>query len=570
MTDFDAANLQRGIIQEFGTKVQGQDDVLQECVSLCQLFRMPPNELYISWEAFDDSSLKLSSSTSSARQKATSEVSVPLLRELKEWIHGKREREREAVGKPRVGMPTARRSLGGLMGRTGLGQTPGRQERPREAVAVRPRVEVKDVGEGKRNYRYMYGKLSQKAEILDDIIDDISELVRAHYDLEDLGDPASATDEDVVVVGRICSDADTGAKLTESSLLLESSRMGGSGVRTPLKFEHGFSVRGKNDNGFGLFPGQIVALKGKNGGGGWFSASEALEIPLLPEPPLPPTSSSTTSFNMVIACGPFTPDGDLLYRPFEQLLSEVSRSKPGVLLLLGPFIDSNHSLIRKGDVDHTPLQIFRHKVAGPLRRCMESNPGMSLVVVPSVRDLISFHSAFPQAALSDAEELGLPKATICLSNPCTALMNGVTIAASSVDVLFHLRKEEFVKRIEGSTTPLDPMASLAGHVLSQKSFYPIFPPTKDVSSDVNLDVLCYEFLRIGPTAPAVLVLPSMLKQFHKVVNDTLVINPSFLSRGSYAWLECPDATFAQEMGGKSAWEVYWKNATIDLRRLPTQ
>jgi len=295
-----------------------------------------------------------------------------------------------------------------------------------------------------------------------------------------------------------------------------------------------------------------------------------MQIPSLPEPPLPPASSSTTAFSTIIACGPFTPDTDLLYRPFEQLLAEVGRTKPGVLFLLGPFIDSNHPLIRKGDVDHTPLEIFRHRIGIPLRRCLEANPGMSLVVVPGVRDLVSFHAAFPQAALSETEELALPKAAIHLSNPCTATLNGVMLSASSVDVLFHLRKEEFVKRIEGATTQLDPMASLASHVLSQRSFYPIFPPPKDVSSDVNLDVLHYDLIRLGPAAPAILVLPSLLKQFHKVVNDTLVINPSFLSRGNYAWLECPDATFAQATGGKSAWEVFWKNATVDLRRLPTQ
>ncbi|KZT50936.1 DNA polymerase alpha, subunit B [Calocera cornea HHB12733] len=570
----DERTLRKDLAAQFGADVKDHNDVMQECVTLCNLFRMSADDLFIAWESFDSSnSNSLSSSTSSVRAKTgRTQITISALRDLKAHIHRERERKAEEEGHHRPNAAAARRSLGGRVGKTGLG-TMGAPppERAREPpVAVRPRVEVREVGEGQRHYRYMYGKISQRAEILDDIIDDMSEFVRAHYGLEELGDPASVTDEEVVVVGRVCSDADTGAKLTESSLLLESSRIGGSGMRTPLKFEPGFSVRGRNENGFGLFPGQIVALRGKNGGGGWFSASEALELPGLPEPPLPPTSSSSTSFNAVIACGPFTPDGDLLYAPLEQLLAEVSRSKPGVLLLLGPFIDSNHPLIRKGDVDHTPLEIFQRRIAAPLRGCLQANPGMSLVIVPGVRDLVSFHAAFPQAALSETEDLQLPKAAIHLSNPCTMTMNGVTLSATSVDVLFHLRKEEFIKRVDVASTPLDPMASLAAHVLSQRSFYPIFPPSKDGSSDVNLDVLHYDLIRLGPAAPAILVLPSLLKQFHKVVNDTMVINPSFLSRGHYAWLECPDATFAQATGGKTAWEVFWKNATVDLRRLPTQ
>ncbi|KZO90375.1 DNA polymerase alpha, subunit B [Calocera viscosa TUFC12733] len=568
----DEATLRKGLITKFGADVRDHDDVMEACISLCNLFMMPAEELFISWESFDSAN-SLSSSTSSVRAKAArTQLTVSLVRDLKAHIQRARELKAGTEAHHRPVTAAARRSLGGRVGRTGLGVigTPAPPDKPRQPVAVRPRVEVREVGEGQRSYRYMYGKISQRAEILDDIIDDMSELVRAHYDLEELGDPASVTDEEVVVVGRICSDTDNGTKLTESSLVLESSRMGGSGVRTPLKFEPGFSVRGRSDNGFGLFPGQIVAFRGKNGGGGWFSASEALEIPGLPEPFLPPTSSSTTAFNTMIACGPFTPDSDLLYRPFDQLLSEVARTKPGVLLLIGPFIDSNHPLIRKGDVDHTPLEIFQQRIGRPLHGCLNANPGLSLVIVPGVRDLVSFHSAFPQAALSETADLALPTAAIQLPNPCTMTMNGVTVSASGVDVLFHLRKEEFIKRVEGATSQLDPMASLASHVLSQRSFYPIFPPTKDHSSDVNLDVLHYDLLRLGPAAPAVLVLPSMLKQFHKVVNDTLVINPSFLSRGHYAWLECPDATFAQATGGKSAWEVFWKNATVDLRRLPTQ
>jgi hypothetical protein len=91
--------------------------------------------------------------------------------------------------------------------------------------------------------------------------------------------------EAVVVVGRITVDAEAfsgSGKLNEASLHIESSRMMGSGVRVPLKFMPNCKVRGgpKGQANISLFPGAIVALKGRNGGGGWFSVLEVMTVRL--------------------------------------------------------------------------------------------------------------------------------------------------------------------------------------------------------------------------------------------------------------------------------------------------
>jgi DNA polymerase alpha subunit B len=69
-------------------------------------------------------------------------------------------------------------------------------------------------------------------------------------------------------------------KLNEASLVLESSRMMGSGIRVSLRFDPGVKIRGNAERteGIGLFPGAIVALRGKNGGGGWFLVNEILAV----------------------------------------------------------------------------------------------------------------------------------------------------------------------------------------------------------------------------------------------------------------------------------------------------
>ena len=42
---------------------------------------------------------------------------------------------------------------------------------------------------------------------------------------------------------------------------------------------------------------------------------------------------------MIIAAGPFTARGDLLYDGLQELMSRVRQEAPHVLLLMGPFVD---------------------------------------------------------------------------------------------------------------------------------------------------------------------------------------------------------------------------------------
>lgn len=88
----------------------------------------------------------------------------------------------------------------------------------------------------------------------------------------------------MVVVGRIVNDGDT--KLGETSTLFESSRMMGMGARVQLEFDPNLKIRcaskhGTGSTGVGLFPGMIVALKGRNGSGESFVVSEILRVCML-------------------------------------------------------------------------------------------------------------------------------------------------------------------------------------------------------------------------------------------------------------------------------------------------
>ena len=90
------------------------------------------------------------------------------------------------------------------------------------------------------------------------------------------------------------------------------------------------------------------------------------------------------------------------------------------------------------------------------------------------------------------------------------------------------------------------------------SFYPAFPPPTDVSHEVNLDISRSKLLDLDRGSqdhiPHVLLVPSRLKEFSKVrqfsqtilpglfrrfpqrVDGATFINPSFVSKSSYAFL----------------------------------
>lgn len=63
-----------------------------------------------------------------------------------------------------------------------------------------------------------------------------------------------------------------------------------------------------------------------------------------------------------------------------------------------------------------------------------------------------------------------------LPNPCSFFINEVLFSMSTVDVLFHLRKEEYFRRAEeaepepGAVASKDAMAELCRHVLNQRKW----------------------------------------------------------------------------------------------------
>lgn len=60
-----------------------------------------------------------------------------------------------------------------------------------------------------------------------------------------------------------------------------------------------------------------------------------------------------------------------------------------------------------GDIDEDPVAIFHSQFTQNLQELLDSSPGSIVLLVPSVRDLISAHATFSQPELS-AEFSGDP------------------------------------------------------------------------------------------------------------------------------------------------------------------
>ncbi|KAI0057842.1 DNA polymerase alpha subunit B [Artomyces pyxidatus] len=564
------SNMRQELKSAFETTPGCDDAFIDRCAELCNTYNVTPSNLYYKWESIVLDPKAVGNRIITPDTPAA--IKSIIQAELARAALSQRVKAEPSSKKARGGAPVGMLGIGGRMnqryGGVGLIQTPkpGASSALQSKNAIGRRsgtskvvfqsLEIDEASQDKRSYKYMYEKISERSEVLDERIDEFADLVRKHYDVSELSDPAASTDDDVVVVGRITLDAEASSsssvKLNEASLYLESSRMMGSGARVALKFDVNARVRGgpKGRGSVGLFPGAIVALKGKNGGGGWFSVGEILSLP-----PLTPSSAENptkqeprdSSFSMVVASGPYTADADLRYTPWSSLQQQLLSQKPAVVLLIGPFVDSSHPKIKAGDLDETPVDMFNNKFTESLRDFLDISPDSLVLLVPSVRDMLSNHCAFPQSQLGP--ELAGDTRIKLLPNPSRFSLNGVAFAVTSVDVLFHLRKEELVKKVEeidsydlgGHDPAIDTMSNLCRHMLQQRTFYPLFPTPFDLSHEVNLDVSHLESLRLcsedaPSTAPDVLIVPSRLKHFSKVVDNTVAVNPSFLTKNTFASL----------------------------------
>ncbi|XP_040862887.1 DNA polymerase alpha subunit B isoform X5 [Glycine max] len=281
---------------------------------------------------------------------------------------------------------------------------------------------------------------------------------------EEPTDPTTASQRSIFAVGMICCDGE--GRLNEKSVMLQSSieHSGGECVRLDLQRLSHYSI----------FPGQIVGIGGHNPSGHCFVATKLVDsIPtsVADEDSNPAKKQAVDKENqptdllckqrklsMIIAAGPFTTTDNLLFEPLIELLKHAKLRPPQLLVLLGPFVDSEHPDIKKGTVDTSFDEIFE-EILKKLEEYVDS--ATRVLLVPSIRDA-NHDFVFPQPAFDIKSQI------VSLSNPGIFEANKVKVGCCTVDILKQISGEE-ISRTAADGKPIDRLSRLANHILNQQS-----------------------------------------------------------------------------------------------------
>ncbi|KAG0099173.1 DNA-directed DNA polymerase alpha subunit pol12 [Podila epicladia] len=528
------------LINAFGAILAQDATALRECTSLLKIYNMEPETLHTKWEVF-----LMNSSNEESMSGTQLESFKNYLRRTVEQMHTKQQQQvyasssssfitpKKAALKNRQ-QPSSRMNYDSAMDldmdvgsldfpspssklfalRKNVAET---EESLNGNLATRPGPPVKS-GTDHRNtvnlvvgvkpYRYMFEKITEKAEALDDRIDAFAAIFKKKHPDTDFYNPAYPSQTLVTVIGRICSDANEG-KSNERSLMLETSRMIGGGSRVRIDVSEVTS--------FSFFPGQIVVLTGINSSGSVFNVTDVHEIPALPMATASPLELQEIHYRklggqpvkIVTAAGPYTLNDNLLFEPFAALMEHVNKERPDILLLMGPFVHSNHPAIQAGNIDMSPEAYFSKFISAKLALHQEKYPKeMQILLVPSLQDVIH-------------ETIG----TYCLPNPVQFTVNEMVFAVNTTDVLFHLSGDEVARNPQNA----DRMGRLSKYLVQQRNLHPVYPGLA-TGPESAIDYNQFDLLDLR-VCPDVLIVSSKLRQFAKTVDNVVVVNPHHLSKG---------------------------------------
>ncbi len=419
----------------------------------------------------------------------------------------------------------------------------------------------------KFKFRTMAMKLLESADVLDEQIDAVAQLVASGG--VELGNPCLANQAAVVCCARIVPDSpvyDASHVLNATALFLETLRFGGIGQRVALDLTQLRSYL--------FFCGQIVCLRGTNPTGRAFVVEEVVPLPELGSAvslrsrleEFGRLTQRAGGIRVMYVCGPYSNRYTLNYARLALLVARINTEvKPHAVVMFGPFVDVVNGAVAAGDVDGgaggaggasgtsggAPRNwddLFRRTVAPILAQI---DPRISVVLIPSVRDASATHCSYPQAAFG-RKHMGLPKHVRVFPNPSLFLINEVLMGCSNLDVFKDLKE---VHKGEGNR-----FERIASHVLEQRRYYPVFPGAvrrRNGEADAvtggflgeelaaveaggaQLEVPYLGLAELGSTLPDVMVIPLELKPFARVVKGVVVINP-----GLYILNEREEGTYA--------------------------
>ncbi|XP_055923799.1 DNA polymerase alpha subunit B [Eupeodes corollae] len=352
--------------------------------------------------------------------------------------------------------------------------------------------------------KYMFDILQERAENSGDRIFQVGKNICKKvfgptvldYDLQNVDDHSQET---VKTIGTICCDSE-GCLDATSTLLVGSDESMCRTVR--LNFSETKS--------FGVFPGQVVMVSGRNPKGDTIIVEEVIADRVLQPPTIP---KLTESLSFVVAAGPFTNSDDLVYDPLHDLVLYCKDNQPDVLILTGPLMDAEHKSINE-NVLAEPFEVFFEKMISGLVEVLGNE--ITILVVASCRDANS-DPVYPTMPVT--LKMTYPNVHM-LPDPSIVDLNGITIGMTSTDVLDHILNNEL------AVNAGEKIKRAVCYLFNQGSFYPLNPPGDDrLCFDSSL---ANKYTNIE-NIPNLMILPGDQKCFLRVVNGCLAINPGRLA-----------------------------------------
>uniref|UniRef100_A0A2K5Q912 DNA polymerase alpha subunit B n=1 Tax=Cebus imitator TaxID=2715852 RepID=A0A2K5Q912_CEBIM len=356
------------------------------------------------------------------------------------------------------------------------------------------------------SYKSMFQKLPDIREVLTCKIEELGSELKEHYKIEAFTPLLAPAQELVTLLGQI--GCDSNGKLNNKSVILEGDREHSSGAQIPVDLSE--------LKEYSLFPGQVVIMEGINTTGRKLVATKLYEVHN--------PQSSVLDFEqtmVLVACGPYTTSDSITYDPLLDLIAVINHDRPDVCILFGPFLDAKHEQVENCLLTSPFEDVFKQC----LRTIIEGtrSSGSHLVFVPSLRD-VHHEPVYPQPPFSYSDLSREDKKQVhFVSEPCSLSINGVIFGLTSTDLLFHLGAEE----ISSSSGTSDRFSRILKHILTQRSYYPLYPPQEDMAIDYET---FYVYAQL-PVTPDIFIIPSELRYFVKDVLGCVCVNPGRLTKG---------------------------------------
>ncbi|XP_063175205.1 DNA polymerase alpha subunit B isoform X2 [Chroicocephalus ridibundus] len=346
-----------------------------------------------------------------------------------------------------------------------------------------------------KSYKFMFQKALDVREVLSWRIEELGDVLKNHHHLEEFASVLLPAQEPVTVLGQI--GCDSNGKLNAKSVVLEGDREHSSGGQIPLDLSE--------LKEYSLFPGQIVALEGTNSTGRMMVVSKLYEgVPL---PFHTPTEPAPEQRMVLVACGPYTTSDSIAFDPLTDLIEVIVRDRPDVCVLFGPFLDAKHEQVENCQLLGSFAEVFKlclKMIIEGTRSSVDSR----LIFVPQLPVFPSFLPPAPAPSSSSCPRCGT----------CTTTTSTRSRRSSAPSC---------PRTTDRSSGISDRFTRILKHVLTQRSYYPLYPP----SEELNVDYESFYSYASLPVTPDVLVAPSELRYFVKDVLGCVCINPGRLTKG---------------------------------------